>query len=288
MCVGIKMKDWCHPRCFLRNSAFPMSVFRQSFAVPALTPQKIRMVAMSDAHRPLAKEAADLLSRFAIFAGLEPRSLQALAATGHRQSWATGAMIFQRGDEGDYMMAVLSGRIRISLGTASGKELVLRHLEAGDVLGELALIDGQPRSADAVAVAPTTAIVLRRDRFQQVAMTDPALGMSLARYLGSLLRSTNFQMESIALYDLQMRVVRFLLYVIGRTYGENPPREAELRLTFNQAELSSLLGASRPKINQVLQALTSSGAIRRDGDRINCLVNQLQKLADSAEAPGGL
>lgn len=278
------MTDECRPRCFLRNFAFLLTLFRQSFRSADLTARKIQKPSMSDAHRPLAKEAAELLSRFAIFATLEPSSLQALAATGHRQTWASGTTIFQRGNEGDYMIAVLTGRIRISLGTASGKELVLRHIEAGDVLGELALIDGQPRSADAVAAASTTAIVIRRDRFQQVAMTDPALGMSLARYLGSLLRSTNFQMESIALYDLQMRVVRFLLFVIGRTYGETPPKEAEVRLTFNQAELSSLLGASRPKINQVLQALTLSGAMRRDGDRITCLVNQLQKLANSAEA----
>ncbi|MBI1173326.1 cyclic nucleotide-binding domain-containing protein [bacterium] len=238
---------------------------------------------MSEAHRSSGHDTAELLSGFAIFARLEAGSLRALAATGHRQSWAAGTLIFQRGDLGDYMLAVLSGRIRLSLGTASGKELVLRHIKAGDVLGELALLDGEPRSADAVAAAPTTAIVIRRDRFQQVALSDPALGLSLARYLCSLLRNTNFQMESIALYDLQMRVVRFLLFVLGQTYGTAIPPEAELRLTFNQAELSSLLGASRPKINQVLQTLIASGAIRRDGDRINCLVDRLQKLVQSAD-----
>jgi CRP/FNR family transcriptional regulator, cyclic AMP receptor protein len=245
------------------------------------------MIQMPDTRRPQAEDMAAQLARFGIFAGLDAQSLRALAATGRRKTWPAGAMIFQRGDEGDDMLAVLSGCIRLSLGTAAGKELVLRHIEAGDVLGELALIDGEPRSADAVAATATTAIVIRRDRFQQVAGSDPALGMSLARYLCSLLRSTNFQMESIALYDLQMRVVRFFLYVLHQSYGDDIPPEAELRLTFNQSELSSLLGASRPKINQVLQALILCGAIRRDGDRIHCLADQLQALSESGAALNG-
>lgn len=236
--------------------------------------------------RPLEGDPITQLSQFPIFASLGSVSLQYLAGACHRKSWAAGELIFQRGDDGEFMLAILTGRIRLFLGSAAGKELVLRHLEPRDVLGELALIDGQTRSADAAALEPTSAIVIRRDRFQQIAAKDPALGMALAKYLCSLLRSTNFQMESIALYDLQMRVVRFFLFVLRQTHGEALPRHAELRLSFNQTDLSALLGASRPKINQVLQTLIADGVIIREGDKVRCDVERLQTIADEDVARG--
>lgn len=236
--------------------------------------------------RPLKGDPITQLSQFPIFASLGTVSLQYLAEACHRKSWSTGELIFQRGDDGEFMLAILTGRIRLSMGSAAGKELVLRHLEAGDILGELALIDGQTRSADAAALEPTSAIVIRRDRFQQIAAKDPSLGMSLAKYVCSLLRSTNFQMESIALYDLQMRVVRFFLFLLGQTHGEAVPRHAELRLSFNQTDLSALLGASRPKINQVLQSLIAEGVITREGDMVRCDVELLQSIADVNVARG--
>jgi len=228
-------------------------------------------------------DVADQLARCAIFAAVEPATLSALAATGQRRSWASGNVIFQRGDAGDHMLAITGGRVRLSLGSAQGKELMLRHLEPGDVVGELAVIDGQPRSADAVALEATTAILLRRSRFLEVAATHPDLGMSVARYLCSMLRNTNFQMESIALYDLQMRLVRFFLFSLRQAHGDGLPDRVVLHMGFNQTDLSAVLGASRPKINQALQALIAEGVIQRDGDRFVCQVRKLRDMAEMDE-----
>jgi CRP-like cAMP-binding protein len=233
-----------------------------------------------------AFDSARALSGFALFAGLEPASLAALAGVTRRQSWGAGALIFQRGDEGSHMLAVLSGRIRLSLSTAQGKELVLRHLGPGDVLGELALVDGQPRSADAAALEPVSALVIQRAPFLGIAGRDPGLGLALARYLCAMLRQTNFQMESIALYDLQMRVVRFLLFSLRQIHGAALPDRAVLTLALNQSELSAVLGASRPKINQVLQGLAAAGAIRREGDQVVCLCARLLELSETSDPAG--
>ena len=223
---------------------------------------------------------ADMLGRMPLFAGLSGETLAALGAAGRRRTWAAGSTIFQRGDEGDHMLAILAGRIRLSLGTAQGKELVLRHLDAPDVLGELAVIDGQPRSADAVALEATTALVLGRDQFLAVANARPDLGLALARHLCAMLRNTNFQMESIALYDLQMRVIRFFLFSLRQVYGDRLPEEGVLQMSFNQSDLSAVLGASRPKINQALQTLIAAEAIRRDGERITCVTRRLRAMAE--------
>ena len=225
-------------------------------------------------------DLAGTLGRFDIFAGLARGTLAALAAAARRRSWPAGATVFQRGDEGDCLLAITEGRLRLTLGTTQGRELVLRHLEAGDVVGELAVIDGEPRSADAAALVPTRAIVIARDRFLAVAAAHPDLGLAVARHLCAMLRNTNFQMESIALYDLQMRVVRFFLFSVRQIHGDAPPDETVLRLGLSQSDLSAVLGASRPKINQALQALIAAGAIRREGDSVVCVLPILRRMAE--------
>lgn len=239
---------------------------------------------MTDAPLEPLSATARLLSRFSLFRGLSQETLSELAAAMNMRSWPAGSVLFQRGDEGDYLLAVVEGRLRLLLCGAHGRDLMLKQIEPGDVVGELAVIDGQPRSADAVAVEPVRALVLHRDRFLGVANRRPDLGMAVARTLCEMLRSTNFQMESIALYDLQMRVIRFFLFSLHQIHGDVLPEEGVLRLHLSQADLSSVLGASRPKINQALQALIVAGALRRDGDTIICAVGRLRTLAEIADA----
>lgn len=223
--------------------------------------------------------ASELLG-FAVFSGLDSASLTQLAAAVTRRTWQSGATIFLRGDTETHLLALLDGRVRLSLGTPQGKELVIRHLGAGEILGEMALLDGRPRSADATAVGQVTALVLHSDRFHQIAATNPAVPLALARYLCGLLRDTNTQMESIALYEMPARIVRFILYTLRQIHGEDLPDEATLRLGFSQSELASIIGATRPKVNRALQDIMATGALRRDGDALHCNIPALLDLAE--------
>jgi len=238
---------------------------------------------MAGLARSPGPDLVDLLGRFELFSELSPETLSALAGSSRRHSWPAGGLIFQRGDEGDHMLAIIEGRVRLSLGTAQGRELMLRQLGAWEVMGELAIIDGETRSADATAVDPTTAIVLPRARFLQIAEVRPDLGLAVARHLSRLVRSTNLQMESIALYDLRMRLVRFFLFSLRQVYGDHIPEQAVLHLNLSQSDLSAVLGASRPKLNQALQSLIAEGAVRRDGTDVTCLPSRLRELADLAD-----
>ncbi|WP_444429433.1 Crp/Fnr family transcriptional regulator [Rhodobacter capsulatus] len=133
-------------------------------------------------------------------------------------------------------------------------------------MGEFALVDGEPRSADATAVQPTTGFVLDRARFTALAGAHPALGLSVARYFCRRLRETTEQLEGIALYQLEARLARFLLFSLRQLNGPDLPPTAVLRLEISQGELAAVLGASRPKVNRALQALEAAGAIlRQDG-----------------------
>ncbi|ETD85511.1 Crp/Fnr family transcriptional regulator [Rhodobacter capsulatus] len=203
---------------------------------------------------------------FALFQGLDAAALAALAAGARQQRWQPGEVLFQRGDPGDWMVALAAGRVKLTLLAPAGRELILRHAEPGDTLGEFALVDGEPRSADATAVQATTGFVLDRARFAALAGAHPALGLSVARYFCRRLRETTEQLEGIALYQLEARLARFLLFSLRQLNGPDLPPTAVLRLEISQGELAAVLGASRPKVNRALQALEAAGAIlRQDG-----------------------
>jgi CRP-like cAMP-binding protein len=232
-------------------------------------------------------EAAEILAAlpdFPLFSELDPSSRAELAEGMRLRTWSAGSLIFSRGDDGAHLLALRKGRIRISLSSARGREIVLRNLGPGDILGEMSLIDGQPRSADATAVQDTTCLVLPRQRFELIAARRPDIGLALARHLCGMLRSTNFQMESIALHDLQTRLVRFLLYVIDQTpsSGVGPVRRVNLGLS--QVEIAAILGATRPKVSQAFQTLLATGVLHRDGDMLVCNVDELSLMAEG-DAP---
>lgn len=217
---------------------------------------------------------------FDLFAGLDPAALEALAGLAQRRQWQAGEMLFQRGDPGDWMLALAEGRVKLTLTTPSGRELTLRLAEAGDTLGEFALVDGEPRSADATALEPCSGWVLDRLRFAVLAEAHPALGLSVARYFSRRLRATTEQLEGIALYQLEARLARFLLFTLRQLNGPDLPPEAALRLEISQSELAAVLGASRPKVNRALQSLQELGAIRREGEVWQLDLPALRAAAD--------
>lgn len=236
----------------------------------------------ADAFGPEAAHA-HALRACRLFCDLGPDSLADLAAGLHMAHWPAGALIFSRGDAGDHLLAVTGGRIRLSLSNAEGREIVLTTLGPGEILGEMALLDGHPRSADATAMQETRCLILPRPRFEAVARRRPEVGLAMARHLARHLRRTNFQMESIALYDLQARLVRFLLYAVVQAPGEG--RERRLDLGLSQSEIAAILGASRPKISLAFQALAATGAVRREGTTLICNVERLSGMADGDIPP---
>jgi CRP-like cAMP-binding protein len=213
---------------------------------------------------------------------LPPAHAQRLQAAMTPQSWGAGKLVFQRGDPGSFMAFIVSGKVQLSLLTPAGKEVLLRQVGPGDVLGEIAVIDGGERSADARAASATEAMILTRQAFLSVADDMPELYPAIARYLCAALRATNYQMESIALYDLQARLARFFLLACGS--GQAKGSHVRVDMPYTQGELSALLGASRPKVNNALHLLQSEGAITRDGAGYLCLVSRLEDLAEPEDS----
>ncbi|KQV44149.1 MULTISPECIES: Crp/Fnr family transcriptional regulator [unclassified Rhizobium] len=220
---------------------------------------------------------------FPIFEEFDKDSIASLATLASHRKWSPGTVIFQRGDEGNYMIALVSGRIKLSLITPQGRELLLRHIEAGALFGEVALLDDLPRSADATAITATEGYIISKKAFMEFITNRPAAAEAVMRYLCTLLRDTTDRLETIALYDLNSRVARFFLATLRQIHGTDLPESANLRLTLSQSDIAGILGASRPKVNRSILSLEECHAIKRNDGIITCYVERLKRIAEPEE-----
>jgi len=211
----------------------------------------------------------ELLARAKLFGALGAKELSACAAKFREIRFVKGEMLFARGDPGERLYLVREGRIRLAIGADEGRELSFQVVGPGDLFGEIALLDGRPRSAEAIALTPAVALSLERADFQRLRAIHPTISEAIIIFLCERLRDVSDKLEDIALYPLEARLARFLLTAL-RSRPETPGRRTPLELNFSQGELAQLLGASRPKINAALAALESSGAVGRTMDRLFC------------------
>jgi CRP-like cAMP-binding protein len=226
---------------------------------------------------------AALLSRTELFGGLADEDLKACASAFREARFAKGEALFVRGDVGNSLYLVADGRVRLAIATEEGRELSFRHAVAGDLFGEIAVLDGGVRTADATALTPVLAYSLERSAFRNLWSERPAVSARLIASLCRRLRDTSDQLEAIALYPMHIRLARFLLVAL-RNRQPQPGKRLPLELGFSQTELALLLGASRPKINEALGLLESAGAIGRTSDRMFCDPTKLAGIAQQADA----
>jgi len=153
----------------------------------------------------------------------------------------------------------------------------------GEIFGEIGVLDGGVRTADAMALTAVRAFRLDQSDFHRLWSTRPLVADRLIGFLCRRLRETSYQLESIALHPLDVRLARFLLIAIGDRKAP-PGKRLPIELGISQTEIALLLGASRPKINEALGALEERGAVGRTIDRIFCDPAKLVEVARSTHA----
>jgi CRP/FNR family cyclic AMP-dependent transcriptional regulator len=199
-----------------------------------------------------------LIERNTLFRGLPQKTLERVAALATRRICEEGTIIFMRGDPGDSLCGVVTGRVRISASRAGGKEVFLNIMEPGDAFGEIALLDGSPRTATATAMTRAELMILQRDAFLSLLRAEPQLAEHLIQLLCKRVRWTAELMEDSALLSVPAKLAKRLLSlatVHGRTQAEGA------RLAISQEELAQFLGLSRQIVNQHLQAWRAKGWI---------------------------
>lgn len=206
------------------------------------------------------EEKSRLLRNHFLLSTLSDEDLEKLARYSQVQQVESGTVIFSKNDAGDSMMVIIEGRVMIGSTSISGKELVLNILGEGDVLGEIAFVDGEARTADARALEATTYLVLERRYFQPLLEEQPKLAAQLLGILCQRLRNTTDQMEDTAFYELKTRLARKLL-AFADHFGERQDDQNNIELPVNQSELGAMLSATRESVNRQLRELANADLI---------------------------
>lgn len=205
--------------------------------------------------------ARDILAQNFLFAGVEDKIIAEIAALARQRHYDRGEMIFLRGDEGNSLFILLSGMVRISTSSAEGREITLNMLESGDVFGEIAFLDGLPRTADATAMQPCATLVIPRSEFAPILAREAALAIHMIEFLCERIRWTSEAVQDSALLALHARLAKRLLY-LATVYGAaDSDGGMRIGLRLSQADLGQMLGTTRESINKQLQSWRKEGLI---------------------------
>jgi CRP/FNR family cyclic AMP-dependent transcriptional regulator len=202
----------------------------------------------------------DALADSDVFGALTDEELDRLIGFGHTVLHPRGKIIFQRGDPGDSLMVVLSGRIKISNMSLEGREAVLNFVEPGRSFGEIAIFDGKTRSADATTMEPSELFVLRRADMVDFIERHPEVTFRVIGMLCERLRRTTEMMEESVLLHMAPRVAKGLLRLASQ-YGRRQGGRVRIELKLSQRELGGYVGLARENINRQLALWRGEGLV---------------------------
>lgn len=208
------------------------------------------------------------LSAIPFFQGMSSDALQRLAMGMRSRRFRRGEVIFHIGDPGDALFVIVSGDVKISLPSDTGDEAILTTLRAGDVFGELALLDGAPRSASATAVSPTETVVLPRQRFRELIATEAAVRDALLASIAGELRRLTRHVEELHFLDITGRLAAMLVRLVEDSGTSLSPDRVRLRANLTQSDLASMVGCTRQSVNKLLGQFQEAGFLRMEREGI--------------------
>lgn len=212
-----------------------------------------------------------------LFEAMRPEELDQILEFATERRVPRGGAIFQKDDPGSSLLAVLAGRVRISMVSAEGKELTLNVINPGEVFGEIALLDGKPRSADATALEATVLLAVERRHFLPFLRRNEDLYLRLLAVLCDRLRRTSVALEEIALFDLEARLAR-LLVKLAADYGRSVDGGTRIDIRLSQRDIATLVAASRESVNKQLSHWRDEGVLAMEGGHL--VLRQPSALAE--------
>jgi CRP-like cAMP-binding protein len=210
--------------------------------------------------------AARTLQSTKMFGALDNESLLTLARSCRQRTYRRGQYLWYQDDVADRLVVVSKGLVKVTLASERGDEILLLTAGVSEVLGELAVLDGSPRSASVVAVEDTTVLSLDRAVALELMARQPAVLDAVLRSLAGVVRRLTEQTADLVFLDLGGRLAKLLLSLV-----HDNPRSAHpvvLDKGFSQSDLAAMVGATRPAVNRALQVLASRELISIDGRAI--------------------
>jgi CRP-like cAMP-binding protein len=214
-----------------------------------------------------------------LFAGFGPSEFESLEKCLVRRRYPGGQTLFHMDDEGGSLHIIERGRVKVTIPSASGEELILAILGAGDLLGELSLFDGKPRSATVQALEDTETLCLHRDDLMALMRERFDLVEKILEVLAQRIRDTDMLLAESHFLDITSRLAKKILD-LGDAFGVREGGKVRIGVKMTQKDLASMVGATRESINKQLKALRDLGLVRIAGGTIEIL--NRERLAQKA------
>ncbi len=203
---------------------------------------------------------------------LAPEKRAKLLSTGTRKHFSVGQLIYGRGEPGTSLFVIETGRVEVSVSGPDGRAAVLNHMGPGEVLGEIALIDEGPRSADAVAATDVTGVLLDKSQFKFFLRDDPAAAYGMISELCSKVRNASDMFETQSRLQGSVRLARCLVRMADK-WGKDTEGGLEIGADVTQTDLGDFAGLSRESVNRIFR-----GWIAQNYVAINAETKALQIL----------
>ena len=237
------------------------------------------------APRSVVRSTLLVLRNHPIFCDLEPEALDQLCRYAKHSTLKRGGAIFSKGDPGNCLFAVISGTVKISISSADGRSAILNLISAGGIFGEMSVLDGQARSADATANTNCEIFAIDRREFLPFMRSQPALAMKFIELLCTRLRWTSDQVEQIILQNLPGRLAGALI----RLTEKDKLAPAGRTIAITQQEISEMVGMTRESINKQLRVWAARNWVRLEHGTIVVLDTvPLQTLAEAGSENEGI
>ncbi|MDM0048601.1 Crp/Fnr family transcriptional regulator [Variovorax sp. J22R115] len=215
------------------------------------------------------------LQHIALLEGLPPQRLDGLAQRCQWQSVAAGTPLLLRSEDKSDVFFLVSGQLRVTTYSAAGRQVTFRDLQEGEYFGDIAAIDGKPRSADVVTLKPSVVASLDRSGFLELLRDEPTVAERVMRNLAALVRQLSDRVIDLSTLGVQNRVHAELLR-LARVAGI-VDNQARLDPAPTHAELASQISTNREQVTRELNALRRDGVLAKDGKAL--VVADVQRLA---------
>jgi CRP-like cAMP-binding protein len=233
----------------------------------------------------VARSTLALLRNHPIFCDLEPEALDQLCRYAKHSTLKRGATIFSKGDPGNSLFAVISGTVKISISSADGRSAILNLIGAGEIFGEIAVLDGQARTADATANTNCEIFAIDRREYLPFVRSQPELAMKFIELLCTRLRWTSDQVEQVILQNLPGRLAGALIRLTDK---EDKLASGGRTIAITQQEISEMVGMTRESINKQLRVWAVRNWVRLEHGAIVVLdTAPLQALAEAGPQSEG-
>jgi len=222
-------------------------------------------------------EIERFLRQVPLFHTLRQKDIESLSATIGKQSIKKGDVLFRKGSEGTVLYIIRRGRIKIVLPSRDGGEVILAIFSETDFFGEMALLDGIPRSADAIALEDSNLLVLNRSGFLSFLMENKNAMQSVLASLSMRLRKTDDHLEDTCFLNISARFAKKLIE-LADTYSNEGERMPLIDIDLTQSDLASMIGATRESVNKEIRLLREKGLITTTGGKIRiCNLERLKR-----------